>query len=114
MHIVMDFYTKLYTPTPVDESAQKKLSVNVDHTLTAHQQAMLDAPSKELQQAVYDLNEKKSPGLDGFTAEFYKTFWSLIKDRYTDFINCASQTSFISFKNTSATALLYKEKYALC
>ena len=73
---------------------------------------MLDAPlsAKELQQAVYDLNENKSPGLDGFTAEFYKKFWSLIKDRYTDFINCADQTSFSAFKNTSVTALLYKEK----
>ena len=49
---------------------------NVDRALTVHQQAMLDAPSsaKEHQQTVYDLNENKSPGLDGFTAEFYKKF----------------------------------------
>ena len=66
--------------------------------------------TKELQQAVCDLNENKSPGLDGFTAEFYKKIWSLIKDRYTDFINCADQTSFSTFKNTSVTTLLYKEK----
>ena len=112
MHVVTDFYTDLYTPSPVDESVQEKLLGNVDRTLTARQQAMLDAPlsAKELQQAVYDLNENKSPGLDGFTAEFYKKFWSLIKDRYTDFINCADQTSFSAFKNTSVTALLYKEK----
>ena len=73
---------------------------------------MLDSPlsAKELQQAVYDLNENKSPGLDGFTAEFYKKIWSLIKDRYTDYINCADQTSFSTFKNTSVTTLLYKEK----
>ena len=99
MHIVTDFYTDLYTPSPVDESVQEKLLGNVDRTLTAHQQAMLDAPlsAKELQQAVYDLNENKSPGIDGFMAEFYKKFWSLIKDRYTDFINCADQTSFSTF-----------------
>ena len=66
--------------------------------------------TKELQQAVCDLNENKSPGLDEFTAEFYKKFLSLIKDRYTDFINCADQTSFSTFKNTSVTTLLYKEK----
>ena len=36
---------------------------------------MLDAPlsAKELQQAVYDLNENKSPGIDGFTANFTKS-----------------------------------------
>ena len=37
-------------------------------------------------------------------------FWSLIKDRYADFINCADQTSFSTFKNTSVTTLLYKGK----
>ena len=75
---------------------------------------MLDAPlsAKELQQAVYDLDENKSPGIEGFTAEFYKKFWGLIQDRYTDFINCADQTSFSTFKNTSVTTLLYKEKGA--
>ena len=64
MHIVTDIYTGLYTPSPVDESVQEKLLGNVDRTLTAHQQAMLDAPlsAKELQQAVHDLNENKSPG----------------------------------------------------
>ena len=68
---------------------------------------MLHAPlsAKELQQTVYDLNENKGPGI-----EFYKRFWSLIKDCYTDFINCADQTSFSTFKNTSVTTLLYKEK----
>ena len=112
MCIVTDFYTGLYTPSPVDESVQEKLLGNVDRTLTAHQQAMLDAPlsAKELQQAVYALNENKSPGIDGFTAEFYKKFCGLIQDRYTDFINCADQTSFSTFKNTSVTTLLYKEK----
>ena len=112
IHIVTDFYTELYTPSPVDASVQEKLLGNVDHTLTDQQKCMLDAvlSEKELQQAVYDLKDEKSPGIDGFTAEFYKKFWSLIKDRYTAFINGANQTSFSAFKNTSVTALLYKEK----
>ena len=106
------FYTDLYTPSPVEESVQEKLLGNVDHTLTDQEKCMLDAElsEKELQQAVYDLKDEKSPGIDGFTAEFKKKFWSLIKDRYTAFINGANQTSFSAFKNTSVTALLYKEK----
>ena len=101
IHIVTDFYTELYTPSPVDASVQEKLLGNVDHTLTDQQKCMLDAvlSEKELQQAVYDLKDEKSPGIDGFTAEFYKKFWSLIKDRYTAFINGANQTSFSAFKN---------------
>ena len=112
MKIVTDFYTDLYTPTSVHDSVQEKLLSNVDQKLTNQQQCMLDADlsEKELQQAVLDLKEERSPGIDGFTAEFYKKFWSLIKDRYTDFINCANQTSFRNTKNTSVTTILYKEK----
>ena len=74
IHIVTDFYTELYTPSPVDASVQEKLLGNVDHTLTDQQKCMLDAvlSEKELQQAVYDLKDEKSPGIDGFTAEFIK------------------------------------------
>ena len=64
---------------------QDKLLSNVEHKLTNQQQCMLDAnlSEKESQQAVLDLKVEKSSGIDGFTAEFYKTFWSLIKDRLT-------------------------------
>ena len=111
INIVTACYTDLYTPSPVEESVQEKLLGNVDHTLTDQQKCILDADlsEKELQQAVYDLKDKKSPGIDGFTAKFYKKFWSLIKDRYTAFINCANQTSFSPFEKTSVSAILYNE-----
>ena len=35
MHIMTDFYTELYTPSPVEESVQEKLSGNVDRTLSS-------------------------------------------------------------------------------
>ena len=96
----------------MDESVQEKLLDNVDHTLTDQQTCMLDGKlsEKELQHAVYELKDEKSPGIDCFTAEFYKKFWNLIKDCYAAFINCAKQTSFSNSKNTSVTTILYKEK----
>ena len=67
--ITTDFYTEFYTPNSVDESVQEKLLDNVDHKLTGQQKCMLDAElaQKEIQQAVYELNDAKSPGVDGFT-----------------------------------------------
>ena len=69
-----------------------------------------DFTPTELRQAVYGLNDEKSPGIDGFTAEFYKKFWNILSAHYTAFVNGAKQTSFIHAKNTSVTSLLYKEK----
>ena len=37
LNIVTDFYTDLYTPSPVDASAQEKLLSNVNRTLTNQQ-----------------------------------------------------------------------------
>ena len=51
----------------MDDSVQEKLLSNVDQKLTNQQQCMLDAvlSEKELQQAVLDLKEERSPGIDG-------------------------------------------------
>ena len=76
LDLTTDFYTELYTQNSVDESVQEKLLDNVDHKLTDQQKCMLDAEltQKEIQQAVYKLNDAKSPGINRFTAEFYKKF----------------------------------------
>ena len=103
-HINLSY--KLYTPV------QEKLLSNVDHKLTDQQKCMLDEElrPKEIQQAVYELNDAKSTGIDSFTAEFYKKFWPLLQDHYVAFINCANRTSFSHSKNTSVISILYQEK----
>ena len=35
---------------------------------------------KEVREAIFQMNHNKASGLDGFSAEFYQIFWSLIKD----------------------------------
>jgi hypothetical protein len=35
---------------------------------------------KEIRDAVFQMKHNKAPGPDGFPAEFYQVFWSLIKD----------------------------------
>ena len=56
------------------------------------------------------LHSGKSPGPDGISAEFYKAFWYLIKDRYLLYINAAKTTGFNAYRNESTTTIIYKRK----
>jgi hypothetical protein len=35
---------------------------------------------KEVRDVIFQMKHNKAPGPDGFPAEFYQVFWSLIKD----------------------------------
>jgi len=39
-----------------------------------------DFIEKEVRNAIFQMKHNKAPGPDGFPAEFYQVFWSLIKD----------------------------------
>ena len=110
--ITARYYRHLYTPVVIHGPTQDRLLANIDKKLSLAHRQMLDADftDQELLQAVMDLHDDKSPGLDGITAEFYKKFWHLLRGRYVDFLNSAKLSTFRSTKNTSVTALLYKEK----
>jgi hypothetical protein len=40
----------------------------------------VDFTEKEVRDAIFPMKHNKAPGPDGFPAEFYHVFWSLIKD----------------------------------
>jgi hypothetical protein len=41
---------------------------------------MAEFSEKEVRDAIFQMKHNKAPGPDGFPAEFYQVFWSLIKD----------------------------------
>ena len=73
LRIAENYYTKLYTPSAVDIIKQQQLLKNIDTHINTSDRQKLDAPitEDELKTAVRQLNDNKSPGLDGITAEFY-------------------------------------------
>ena len=85
---------------------------NIDKKISTDDRRKLDAPitQKELDDALRQLHDNKSPGLDGITAEFYKHFWYLIKNDYLNYINTAKLSSFGDYGNTSVTTIIYKYK----
>ena len=112
LDITSKFYTSLYTASNTDPTCQKKLLKNIKNTFTSAQKEVLDAPisQEELEEAVFSLNEDKSPGLTGLPAEFYKKFWPYLKDRYLLFINFCFLHGFPVSLNTAVTTLIYKNK----
>lgn len=112
LNITEDYYTKLFKNSNVSVSKQNKLLQKVNKKLSIADRNKLDArlTPKELELAVMSLPNNKSPGPDGISAEFYKKFWYLINERYLSYINAAKSSGFRSYRNTSSTTLVYKNK----
>ena len=74
------FYQALYTREEVDPEATTQLLQNVTNTLTDTDTTHLEnyIRETEVKKAIKESNNNKSPGPDGLTYEFYKTFESQI------------------------------------
>ena len=110
--IAEEYYTQLYTPAQIDSIKQQQLLKNIVLKISTNDKNRLDAPitEAELAIAVQQLQDNKSPGIDGITAEFYKKYWYLIKDNYLKYINTAKNSAFREHRNTSVTTIIYKHK----
>ena len=83
-HFQTFFEEKNITPTsnPIAEPFFRDVP-----KLNLEDKEWLESPltEEELQTALFEMANNKSPGEDGLPAEFHKTFWNLIKD---DFFEC--------------------------
>lgn len=77
-----NFYKKLYSSESPDDSTPMKVFLNNLNIpgLSTEDQKILEKPitKEEIAKAISSLNSGKSPGPDGFPAEFFKSFSSLL------------------------------------
>ena len=53
----------------------------------------------------------KSPGLDGLSVEFYRTFWSYLKESAVKVFNtCYEKEEITTLQKIGVISLLYKKK----
>ena len=84
------FYKSLYTETGIAQDTSCEMEYFLmDKDLpkiTDDEKLYCDEPLtvNEFAKSLYNLSNNKSPGTDGFPAEFYKFFWPDIKDILTD------------------------------
>ena len=71
------FYTNLYDRKPTNEHAINELLSHLSKSLSLDDTELCDEDLtiNELKDALFTMEPNKSPGLDGITVEFYKTFW---------------------------------------
>lgn len=43
---------------------------------------------QDIQSAMFDIATDKSPGLDGFPSEFFKTYWPILRTHVIQAVNC--------------------------
>ena len=88
------FYEKLYTSKNinVDNIDQYLNNVNIKTKLNADEKRICDErlSENEIFSAVKKLKDNKSPGNDGLTPEFYKTFWNTCKTLFMQMVDESS------------------------
>ncbi len=109
-----DFYKNLYTKTQDISQDQQNFFLNkVSRKLSAKQKADLDSPLKleELSKALWEAKKGKVPSHDGFPAEFYLTFWDVMKHDILEVAHYCMYTAHIlpESHRRSYIILLYKK-----
>ena len=109
----VNYYTNLYTADEnLDRDEQKKFLNNVHRSLSEKDREELESEitEKELQEALEQTENEKTPGCDGIPYEFYKKFWNLIgEDMHSAMMHNLKENKALSVsQRTSIIALLYK------
>ena len=94
------FYQNLYSEKSNFELNQlNRYLKNIDSPKITNETRKMcdnDITEEEYFLALKDLPNKKSPGSDGIPVEFYKTFWSEIKDTLLDSFKLSKEKKFLS------------------
>ena len=78
---IRNFYRDLYSLVETDQDAQETLLKDLP-SLDLSDSEDCDRPlsPEEVDVAIRQLSQNKSPGLDGLTSEFYQCFWPIIRE----------------------------------
>lgn len=111
---ICSFYDKLYESKHIDDNEiQNYLNeVNIEQKLDENGRLFCDEmfTLQECKEAVMNLKDNKSPGMDGIPNEFYKTFWNEIKDIFYATLEYTFETGNMPFtQRLSLLSLLHKK-----
>ena len=107
-----DFYTNLYSAESCDESA-RSLFLDVHFPkLTQEASASCDdrLTEEDLREALFSMENNKSPGVDGLSTNFYRHFWPLFSDKLLLVYNYAFYSGCLSVsQHRGIISLVFKK-----
>jgi exonuclease III len=106
------FYSKLYTSSHTDTPNYSELdNLNVPKlTLEEKDKCEGTLSQQEILDVLKTCKNNKSPGTDGFPAEFYKTFWLQLKEYLTNALNYNYVTDELSVTQKEGLITLIPKK----
>ena len=108
------FYESLLTNEPIDEhKLQTEIDRHIDKRLSDEQRDSIEGPitKQEILEAIKQMKNNKSPGMDGLTREFYVMMWDLIGNDLVDVItNVYLKDNLPESWREGLITLIYKEK----
>ena len=102
MTALIDFYSNLCkATTPNIDTPTYEANIKLT-TLTLEEQKSLEHPitKEELGIVLHKLKNNKSPGLDGYSPEFYKRFWPQLGHFFLDCINESFSNGYLTNSQT--------------
>ena len=106
------FYEKLYKKENSNAEMQNWLVDHIEEKLDENDQALLmkKVNSKEIYDTLKDMNQNKSPGIDGLPIEFYLKFWKIIKNELCEIvINMINGENLQENQRKAILVLIYKD-----
>ncbi|KAL9961988.1 hypothetical protein ACROYT_G031039 [Oculina patagonica] len=110
----VNFYSDLYSSRTIQNNKEdldffpRDNSVRLDEDCKDSCEGLLSA--NECLSALKTMESNKSPGSDGFPAEFYKFFWNDISTLFVNAINCSFQKGLLSVTQRQGIVSLLPKK----
>ena len=113
---IASFYQKLYSEEVTDFDNEAILLASIEKTLpdVVSQGLEESLTSEECLAALNLMKPDKSPGSDGFPAEFYKSFWQVIGDDLVEMLNFCFARGLLSESMRIAILSLIHKKNDPC
>ena len=108
----MQFYVHLFSSQTLDQVEQDFFLSSLSQQLSPEQLLLCEGPLTlgECKRALDAMASGKSPGIDGFPAEFYKRFWAILGEDLVEVMNYCFQSGRLSAtQRTGVITLLHKK-----